>query len=45
VGVATFRPDVDSPSVREVLSRADTALYVAKNSGRNTASFEVRPSV
>jgi diguanylate cyclase (GGDEF)-like protein len=45
VGVAMFRPSVDKPSTREVLSRADTALYVAKNSGRNTASFEVRPGV
>lgn len=45
VGVAMFRPDVDKPSTREVLSRADTALYVAKNSGRNTASFEVRPGI
>jgi diguanylate cyclase (GGDEF)-like protein len=43
IGVATFRPEIDSPSIREVLSRADTALYVAKNSGRNCASFEVRP--
>lgn len=43
IGVATFRPEVDSASIREVLSRADTALYVAKNSGRNCASFEVRP--
>jgi diguanylate cyclase (GGDEF)-like protein len=43
IGVATFRPDMDSPSVREVLSRADTALYVAKNSGRNCARFESRP--
>jgi diguanylate cyclase (GGDEF)-like protein len=42
IGVATFRPEVDSPSIREVLSRADTALYVAKNSGRNCASFEAR---
>jgi diguanylate cyclase (GGDEF)-like protein len=45
VGVAVFRPDQDQPSTREVLSRSDTALYVAKNSGRNTASFEVRPKV
>jgi len=43
LGVATFRPETDSPSIREVLSRADAALYVAKNSGRNCASFEVRP--
>lgn len=43
IGVATFRPEMDSPSIREVLCRADTALYVAKNSGRNCASFEVRP--
>ena len=42
LGVATFRPGSDSEDVWEVLSRADTALYVAKNSGRNTASFEVR---
>jgi diguanylate cyclase (GGDEF)-like protein len=42
LGVATFRPGVDSEDIWEVLSRADTALYVAKNSGRNTASFEVR---
>ncbi len=42
IGVAMFRPELDSPSIREVLSRADTALYVAKNSGRNCASFEVR---
>jgi diguanylate cyclase (GGDEF)-like protein len=44
LGVATFRPEVDSPDVWEILSRADTALYVAKNSGRDTASFEVRPT-
>jgi diguanylate cyclase (GGDEF)-like protein len=43
-GVATFRPDSDPLDVWEILSRADTALYVAKNSGRNTASFEVRPA-
>lgn len=42
IGVATFRPEADSPSIREVLSRADTALYVAKNSGRNCSRFEVR---
>lgn len=42
IGVATFRPEMDPPSMREVLSRADTALYVAKNSGRNCARFESR---
>jgi diguanylate cyclase (GGDEF)-like protein len=45
IGVATFRPEVDSPSIRDVLCRADTALYVAKNSGRNCASFEVRSAL
>jgi diguanylate cyclase (GGDEF)-like protein len=45
IGVATFRPEVDSPSIRDVLCRADTALYVAKNSGRNCASFEVRSTL
>ncbi|HTX42739.1 MAG TPA: two-component regulator propeller domain-containing protein [Acidobacteriaceae bacterium] len=44
-GVAVYRPEVDAPSIREILSRADTALYVAKNSGRNTASFEARPTL
>ncbi|HEX3661288.1 MAG TPA: two-component regulator propeller domain-containing protein [Acidobacteriaceae bacterium] len=42
IGVATFRPGLDAPSLREVLSRADTALYVAKNSGRNCARHESR---
>jgi diguanylate cyclase (GGDEF)-like protein len=42
IGVATFRPETDTPSIREVLSRADTALYAAKNSGRNCATFEIR---
>lgn len=42
IGVATFRPGLDAPSMREVLSRADTALYVAKNSGRNCARYETR---
>ena len=43
IGAATFRPEADSPSIRDVLCRADTALYVAKNSGRNCATFETRP--
>ncbi|MFP5228212.1 MAG: diguanylate cyclase, partial [Acidobacteriota bacterium] len=42
IGVATWRTDIDSPDPREVIARADTALYVAKNLGRNRASFEVR---
>lgn len=41
-GVAVFRPDADPPDVGDLLKRADTALYVAKNSGRNVASLEVR---
>lgn len=42
IGVAMFRPGIDPPSTRELLSRADTALYVAKNSGRNCARYEAR---
>ena len=41
-GVAVFRPDADPADMGDVLKRADTALYVAKNSGRNLASLEVR---
>lgn len=41
IGVATFRPEMETPTDRELLSRADTALYVAKNAGRNQAVFEV----
>lgn len=39
-GVATFRPESDQPTIRDLLHRADTALYVAKNSGRDCVSFE-----
>jgi len=42
IGVGTFRPQLDSPDTRDVLCRADAALYVAKNSGRNRACFEAR---
>jgi diguanylate cyclase (GGDEF)-like protein len=45
IGVATFRPGLDAASLREVLSRADTALYVAKNSGRNCARYETREGI
>jgi len=41
-GVATFHPDIDTASIEAVLSRADAALYVAKNAGRNCAGFDVR---
>ncbi len=41
-GVATFNPKHDLPAPVEVMRRADAALYVAKNSGRNCARFERR---
>jgi diguanylate cyclase (GGDEF)-like protein len=40
IGVSTFHPGVDSPEIREVLSRADAALYAAKNEGRNRACID-----
>ncbi len=42
LGVGMFRPDLDPRDANEVIRRADTALYVAKNSGRNQAGFEMR---
>lgn len=39
-GVATFRPGSSVPDVRELLRRADLALYVAKNAGRNQANID-----
>jgi diguanylate cyclase (GGDEF)-like protein len=39
IGVSTFHPGIDSPEIRDVLSRADAALYAAKNDGRNRASI------
>ncbi|HUB17198.1 MAG TPA: two-component regulator propeller domain-containing protein, partial [Acidobacteriaceae bacterium] len=42
IGVGTWRGSGDSPDTRDVIARADAALYLAKNSGRNCARFEVR---
>lgn len=39
IGVATFRPNQDSPV--SLIARADEALYVSKNSGRNRVMAEV----
>ncbi len=41
LGVATFDPKLDEPAPLEVMRRADAALYVAKNSGRNCARSEL----
>jgi diguanylate cyclase (GGDEF)-like protein/PAS domain S-box-containing protein len=38
IGFATFRSDEDDP--RDVLARADVALYHAKNAGRNRVCYD-----
>lgn len=35
IGIVTFNPPTDTPSVGEIMDRADTALYQAKNGGHN----------
>ena len=37
IGVLTFNPATDTHSIDEIIARADTALYVAKDGGRNAA--------
>jgi diguanylate cyclase (GGDEF)-like protein len=44
IGVATFHPDADSTDTRAILTRADTALYIAKNMGRDRAGYEASVS-
>jgi diguanylate cyclase (GGDEF)-like protein len=40
IGVSVHRPGIDSPELRDILSRADSALYAAKNGGRNCARLD-----
>ena len=37
IGVSTFNPATDTHGIDEIIHRADTALYQAKNGGRNAA--------
>ncbi len=40
IGVSAYRPGVDPAELREMLSKADTALYEAKDRGRNRACLD-----
>jgi diguanylate cyclase (GGDEF)-like protein len=42
IGISVYRPEVDSAESRELLSRADEALYAAKHHGRNCARLDDR---
>ena len=37
IGVSTFNPATDTHSIDEIIAGADTALYEAKDGGRNAA--------
>lgn len=40
IGVAVYRPGIDVPEIRDILSRADEALYSAKHQGRDCARWD-----